>query len=306
MMTCSRGRKGKRPFAMVLREALWDWFLDIRSAVLTSISPHFMLRQARAMAGTILKEMAENGKFIVLPVIDTRWLRRWLAHYRVVLRQPNRRYKVSRAVGDARCVAEWTNVFKIRRLAEHYLGNDLSSKMVQIDEKPVHVNESGSKEVKTLVHEGAPFVPLRTNHSASRERITLMTCGVSSAYLAMTDRKPPIAACIKATSAARAKAVRLPNYTNFSLDWTTSGSYDRVHFLSYLECWLEKWSEHRAEMKDYRMLFVDVAACHLGQEIEDYCWSCGYVLVFHYGGTTSIMQVPDTHIHQPFSALFLE
>ena len=24
-MTCSRGRKGKRPFAMVLRENLWDW-----------------------------------------------------------------------------------------------------------------------------------------------------------------------------------------------------------------------------------------------------------------------------------------
>ena len=28
--------------------------------------------------------------------------------------------------------------------------------------------------------------------------------------------------------------------------------------------------------------------------------------MFHYGGSTSIMQVPDTHIHQPFSSLYLE
>ena len=133
-----------------------------------------------------------------------------------------------------------------------------------------------------------------------------MTSAVSSELLAKSSRKPPVAACIKADSAQRAKAVVLPAYTNFSLDWTTTGSYDRVHFLSYLECWLEKWTPDRAASKDYRILFLDVAACHLGPEIEAYAWECGYVLVYHYGGTTSVMQVPDTHIHQPFSALYLE
>ena len=53
------------------------------------------------------------------------------------------------------------------------------------------------------------------------------------------------------------------------------------------------------------MPFVDVVVCHLGAEIEAYCWECGYVLVFHYGGITSVMQVPDTHIHQPFSRFVL-
>ena len=159
-----------------------------------------------------------------------------------MLRQPNRRHKVSRAVGDARCVAEWTNVIKVRRLAEHFLGHDLSTKMMQVDEKPIHMNESGSKAVKTLELEGAPSVSLRTNHSASRERVTIMTSAFSDWRLAMAARKPPIAACIKAESPARATAVTLPAYTNFSLDWTRSGSYDRVHFLSYLECWLEKWT----------------------------------------------------------------
>ena len=175
LMSSLRGRKGAHHHAMVLREALYEWFLDKKNSVLTSISPHYMLRQARHMATICLQEMAKNGTFIKMPIIDARWLRRWLDHYRIVLRQPNRRYKVSREVGDARCVAEWTNVFKARRLAWHFLDNDLSRKMMQVDEKPVHMNESGSKAVKTLEFEGAPSVALRTNHSASRERITIMT-----------------------------------------------------------------------------------------------------------------------------------
>ena len=127
-----------------------------------------------------------------------------------------------------------------------------------------------------------------------------MTCALSSKVLAMAARKPPIAACIKAESAARAKAVILPPYTNFSLDWTNSGSYDRVHFLSYLVCWLEKWDPARAAANDYRILVLDVAACHMGKEIEDYCWECGYVLVYHYGGTTSVMQAPTLISTNPF------
>ena len=306
LMSSLRGRKGARHHAMILREALYEWFIDIKSACLTSISPHFMLRQARHMATICLQEMAKNGRFVTMPIIDARWLRRWLDHYRIVLRQPNRRYKVSRAVGDARCVAEWTNVFKVRRLAWHFLGNDLSRKMMQVDEKPVHMNESGSKAVKTLEFEGAPSVALRTNHSASRERVTIMTSAFSCWKLALATRKPPIAACIKAKSKARASAVNLPAYTNMSLDWTASASYDRVHFLAYLRCWLVPWTAARASAGDYRILFLDVAACHLGPEIAAYCWECGYVLLYHYGGTTSVMQVPDTHIHQPFSKLFLE
>ena len=135
---------------MVLREALYEWFIDMRASVVTCVSPHFMLRQARHMAGVCIKEMAKTGRYVKLPIIDARWLRRFLMHYRIVMRQPNRRHKVSRAVGDARCVAEWTNVIKIRRLAEHFLGHDLSTKMMQVDEKPIHMNESGSKAVKTL------------------------------------------------------------------------------------------------------------------------------------------------------------
>ena len=133
-----------------------------------------------------------------------------------------------------------------------------------------------------------------------------MTSAFSCEAMADDERCPPIAVCIKAESGDKRAGLTLPEDTNSPVDWATSGSYDRVHFLSYLRCWLQPWTEARAESKDYRLLFVDVAACHLGPEIEAYCWSCGYVLVFHYGGTTSVMQVPDTHVHQPLSKLLLE
>ena len=114
-------------------------------------------------------------------------------------------------------MVEWTNVFKVRRLAEHFLDNDLSKKMVQMDEKPIHMNESGSKAVKKLEHEGGAHVDIRTNHSASRERVAIMTSAFSSAELAAACGKPPLEACIKADSNARASAVELPGYTNFFL-----------------------------------------------------------------------------------------
>ena len=141
---------------------------------------------------------------------------------------------------------------------------------MQADEKPVHMNESGSKAVKTLEFEGAPSVALRTNHSASRERVTIMTSVFSCWRMASASRKPPIAACIKARSPAIAAGIRLPKYTNFSLDWTQSASYNRVQFLAYLKCWLLAWTPERASAGDYRIIFLDVAACHTGSEIEAY------------------------------------
>ena len=89
--------------------------------------------------------------------------------------QPTRRYKVSFDVMVERLKFMWMNNFRVRYMAERYLGKDLSERIFGIDEKPIHFNESGSKEVKTLHHEGAPYCALRTNHSASRDRMSLMT-----------------------------------------------------------------------------------------------------------------------------------
>ena len=54
------------------------------------------------------------------------------------------------------------------------------------------------------------------------------------------------------------------------------------------------------------MLFLDVVSAHLGVEVEKEFWPRGYGVIYRYGGAIAIMQVPDTHIHQPFSTAFIE
>ena len=209
-LTFFRGSRGPVTKCPVLGMALWDWFVDIRSSVLTSMSPKYLLMKAKAMADTIVAEMAKEGEFIDMPVIDMRWVRRWRHEHGVVLLQPNRRYKVSWAMAAERCKYMWKNNFRVRYMAQIYLGNDLRHRIFGIDEKPIHFNESASKAVKTLHFEGAPYCALRTNHSASRDRLSLMTMVTSWRDLCKCAMKPPVALCVRAQSAQKLASVVLP------------------------------------------------------------------------------------------------
>ena len=301
-----RGKRGRKFKCPALRTALWDWFVDTRASIATAISPKFMLFQAKHLATLCLKAMAERNEWQDIGVIDAQWLYRFRMDMHIVLRKPNRRYKVSWPTACERCVADWKNVFKVRRLAEIFLGKDLSDAIFGVDEKPLHFNETASKEVATLTHAGAPFVKLRTNHSASRERLTLMTMVTSWRQFARSKRRPPIELMFKSKSAKVLAEMELPKNLNISLQWSYSGSYDQARFLAYLECWLEPWTEARAEQKDYRILYTDVASGHLGKEVSELCWERGYVYLLHYGGTTSILQVNDTTCHGEFEQIYLE
>jgi hypothetical protein len=72
---------------------------------------------------------------------------------------------------------------RVRYLALRFLGKDIADAIVEIDEKPMHFNESGSKAAKTLAFAGDSFVGLHENHAGSRERLSMMTCGFSSKKL---------------------------------------------------------------------------------------------------------------------------
>ena len=116
-LTCFRGARGPVTKCPALGMALWEWFVDIRSSVLTTMTPKYLLLKATAMADTIVAEMAKKGEFIDMPLIDMRWTRRWRAEHGVVLLQPNRRYKVSWAMAAERCKFMWKNNFRVRYVA---------------------------------------------------------------------------------------------------------------------------------------------------------------------------------------------
>ena len=44
--------------------------------------------------------------------------------------------------------ATWSNVLRVRCLAEELIGVDIGAQMYGVDEKPIHFNESGSKATR--------------------------------------------------------------------------------------------------------------------------------------------------------------
>jgi hypothetical protein len=168
----SQGRPYKCP---VIRELLWDWFVDVRRSIASTVSPKFILMKARSISEEVLKAQRATGMYSSLPKLDKHWLLRWKRDKGVVFRKPNVRFKCSKAVMTARLRAMWVNSIKVRRLSQKLLGKDLADQMYGIDEKPLHFNESGSKNMRTLEIAGAPSVKLKQNHAATRERVSVMT-----------------------------------------------------------------------------------------------------------------------------------
>ena len=76
------------------------------------------------------------------PQIHAHWLRRWRLEYRVSFRRPNRKFKVPRHTLEDRLRVFWSNVAKVRQLAQLVLGYDLD--IVNMDQSPFHINESGA------------------------------------------------------------------------------------------------------------------------------------------------------------------
>ena len=85
-----------------------------------------------------------------MPKINADWLLRFKRDYNIVLRKPNVRFKCNKATLHVRVKATWSNVLRVRCLAQELLGVDLGDRIYGIDEKPIHFNESGGKATRVL------------------------------------------------------------------------------------------------------------------------------------------------------------
>ena len=73
--------------------------------------------------------------------------------YRVSLRRPNRKYKVSKHVLEERLAIFWTNLARVRRFIQMAKGYD--PHMTSVDQPPYHKNEVGGQGATTLSVTGA-------------------------------------------------------------------------------------------------------------------------------------------------------
>ena len=81
-----------------------------------------------------------------------------------------------------------------------------------------------------------------------------------------------------------------------------SGSYREEDILRLLAKWCEPWSGTRK----WEFILLDAYAPGLTNNVQRLCWQRGYILVFHGGGASMIVQTNETHLHNDVRARFID
>ena len=301
-MRCRQYSLAGRPMkAPMLREALWEWFVSVRGVVAARIPAKVVLLKAKQIGTELVKHMQKSGVFIDLPVLDKHWLYRWKRDFRVSLRKPNTKYKCSRSVLRGRLRAMWLTNVRIRALAWFALGIQMT--IYGWDQKGIFMNEAGSKNMPVLAFEGCPDVPLKENHSSTRQRVSLMTSVVST-KLRLESHCLPLEIMFRGTEKVL-RGIEIPAGAPVSLQASPKGSYREEHVLAFLSRWLPLWTVERAEAKDYLFVYLDAYSAHLTPVVRELCWERGCAVGYHGGCTTGIAQVNDTDLHAAFEREYL-
>ena len=194
----------------------------------------------------------------------------------------------------------WSNVTRVRALVLEMFGYD--PVIYSFDQKPFHMNESGSKNCGSLSFRGASDVPCRENIAETRDRWTGNTLCISDEADA---RKIPFleimfngGSGILRDLQTLETELRACGFQWLSLTTSDSGSYRAEHVLDYLDKMLEQLTPGRR----IRILMCDAYKAHLVEAVRRFAWGRGYVVVYQGGGTTGVGQVNDTDLHETVSA----
>jgi len=299
-----RTTQGRPRKAAFLRQELFEWFLVLRASVAGRIPPKFVLAQASAMATEIVRKMQKSEKFVSIPKIDRLWLIRWQYEYNICFRKPTNIYKCSYHMLVERCTALWKNLYYVRALAMVLWERRVA--IFGLDQTPLQMNEAGSRNTRTLALKGAPEVCLKENCSATRQRLSVLTCVSDDAAAASQPGGLPWQCCFKGQTKRTIRHVKASAEHNVGIDFSPKGSYRLENMLGFLRGALEEWTEERASANDWKILLLDSYRVHFHESIRDLCWARGYIVLFHYGGTTGVTQVNDVGLHAPFKRHYCE
>ena len=313
----SHGAQGKAVLVPELRHELFNWFLMIRKIVKGRLWPRHALSAAKAIKKKIIAFHVTNKLNVPrFPKLNGLWLWRWMRSYGISLRKPNRRYKVSRSKMARGLTVTWKNIFRARLAFRLLYGEQRRLKKLpeepstaHVDQKPLHFNEGESKDISTIDLVGEEDIPLKTNTSASRSRLTANTMVVYPAPPSDVPGEswaPPVEILFKLKTDRRVKVLRLPPGVSMSLTHSASGSYNEEAFLNYLRRHLPELTPQRISDCDFRILALDAFEVHKMDSVRQLCHSRGYIVLFHRGGTTSVGQWNDTDLHFVFERHYLD
>ena len=304
--------------AHIVRHSLFEWFVSLRYNVdwkAASDAPRChsrgaahraIARYTRGLLRAKLRQLhadyaaaclvhGSRGPKIFVPT--DAWFKRFEQDYGLVLRSPNRQYKVPQEVQYERLEIMWLNCAKIRKLCTLALGYD--PEFENWDQSPFHDNEVGARQCKTLAIVGQNKVPVIESASATHSRWTLNVTTFSDKERIRAGELP-YAECMYKYDGQQVRQriqsyVRSRGYeTWLSVTTSPSGSYREHDILDFLERHLPLMTPTRP----WRVIMADDYGPHKTDNVKNITWSRGYVQLVHGGGTTPVAQTPDTDLNQ--------
>jgi len=290
--------------AVGLREALFQWFVDIRYSLKARLPQKTVLAQSRVLAQVAAAEAIKRDLVPKLPKLTRHWIMGWKNEYNVSLRKPTKKYHKSRSAIKRRLKIFWCNLIKVRRFGIKTLGVDIGMSVENVDEKGWHVNQAGSKNKGSLDIIGAPLVGLKENHAATRDRLSFMTwCSNNPQRVA---EGLPLEALFKLKGSGGRVLPGLNVPAGMSVRVSDSGSYREEHVFLCLHAHLAEATDARRVANDWRILGLDIYSGHLSVRIFQLCWDRMYLLMFHGGGCTGLTQPNDTWLHWIFEGQMMD
>ena len=312
----AHGGQGRVPLCPELRSELFQWFIGVRKVVKGRLWGCHVIAAANNIIKQIVKHHTDRGLNVPrIPKISPMWMWRWARDYGISFRKPNRRYKVSRSKMKSGLVITWKNCFRARLCFRLLFQKERRARGLpedpithHVDQKPVHFNEADSKDVGTLHTMGDDEVPLKSNHSASRSRLTantMVTYPQPAPDVPGVAYTPPIEILFKLKTDRTIKGLQVPPGVNMTITHSASGSYNEEAFIQYLERHLLPLTAERIGSADWRILALDAFEAHKTTRVKEFAKTRGYLVMYHRGGNTPVGQWNDTDLHVAFEKQYL-
>lgn len=272
---------GRKYRAVEVREALFAWFIDVRSSLKARLPKSLFLIQAKKLYGEWLQHHPETSEEEQLKFSNC-WVKDWELEYGVSLRKPNKRYSISKEDCVTRVQDYLKNIWSVRYYFIKTFGVD--PPIINGDQMPLHRNESSGQATLNFKNSDT-FV--KENHMLSRERITVFT------QISNDENVKLVPEFVFKGSGKRPPELTTPSGSHYQ--WALKGSYRLEQLLETIKHLPNRFNIF--SHSNYAIYVLDDYAVHLMPEVRQALWNRGYILVIIGGGITGFVQVNDTHLH---------
>ena len=280
----------RKVIAPTVRETLYDWFIDIRTALKARLPRSLFTALAKFFYDQWCDQLPDDERQQPELVYLNKWINEWMREYNVSLKKPNKCYQIKQVDRKERIFEYIKNVWTVQKF---FIDNfSVDPPIINGDQVPLHRNDSASQN--TLDIKGYKTY-VKENYSLSRERIIAFT---------QVSSDPNVV--VRPGFVFKGKGIRktLNPPEGIKYQWAQKGSHRLEQMLGTIS---NLPNRHNIfTMKNYCIYVLDDYSVHIIPKVKEALLKRGYMYVGIRGGVTGDIQINDTGIHAPLKREYLK